>query len=352
MAATTKMPDLPAWKRALFALVMIVGFPAVFVLGVEGVGRAVIHFKHGVSGKTYGLWQYDSELGAIHAPNAYNTNAQTNNFGFRNSENVIEPKPANALRIIAYGGSTTYCYNLPNDVTWPAQLARLLRARHNPSDQVLNAGAIMWSIGHEFARAKRDLPRLKPDVVIIYSGVNEEPNADLLRASGVDFGRAVKEGRTGLFTRDLDQARWLKRNSVIVRYLEYVSLPWMRGASGEEVLVVRESSPRGFDHEVSRNFNATLRDFVALIRAHGARPIYVILGGLPEHGSNQRLLQYSRQGAEMARQLDVTVIDAQEIVDSHKDDRRALFADSGLHWSQMGAGKLASFIYERVFKEN
>jgi lysophospholipase L1-like esterase len=329
---------------------VIVGLPAVFVLGVEGVGRAIIHLKYGVAGKTYGLWQYDRELGAIHAPNAYNTNAQTNNFGFRNSEDVIEPKPANALRIIAYGGSTTYCYNLPNDMTWPAQLARILRAQRNPSDQVLNAGAIMWSMGHEFARAKRDLPKFKPDIVIIYSGVNEEANADALRAAGVDIGRALQEGRTGLFTRDLDQARWLKRNSVIVRYLEYVSLPWLRGAGGHEVPVVHEASPRGFDLEVSRNFNATLRDFIALTRAHGARPIYVVLGGLPENGSNQRLLQYSRQGAEVARELDVTVIDAQEIVESHKGDRRALFADSGVHWSQTGAGLLAAFIFERALK--
>src|SRR5262245_36890278 len=57
--------------------------------------------------------------------------------------------------------------------------------------------------------------------------------------------------------------------------------------------------------------NATLRDFIALIRAYGAKPIYVILGGLPEIGQNGRLLQYSRQGAEVARQLGVIVLDSQ-----------------------------------------
>jgi len=151
--------------------------PVIGILSIESIGRAIIHFRFGVPGKSYGLWQYDPELGAIHAANGYNLNSETNNFGFRNKEDVIEPKPANALRIIAYGGSATFCYNLPTDLAWPIRLQEILRKQHNAFDQVLNGGAIMWSIGHELTRAKRDLPRLKPDVVIIYSGVNEEVNA-------------------------------------------------------------------------------------------------------------------------------------------------------------------------------
>src|SRR5262249_5820840 len=118
MIETAKMPGLPVWKQIVFGffmIVIIVGLPIILILGVEGVGRAIIHLKYGVAGKSYGLWQYDRELGAIHAANAYNHNSETNNFGFRNKENVVEPKPANALRIIAYGGSTTFCYNLSTD---------------------------------------------------------------------------------------------------------------------------------------------------------------------------------------------------------------------------------------------
>jgi hypothetical protein len=355
MIETAKMPNLPLWKQILFGFVMIVGLPIIFVLGVEGVGLAIIHLKYGVPGKSYGLWQYDRELGAIHAANAYNTNAETNNFGFRNKENVIEPKPANALRIIAYGGSTTFCYNLPNHLAWPLRLQQILRAQHNASDQVLNAGAISWSIGHELARAKRDLPTLKPDVVIIYSGVNEEANAALLQTEGVSLEQALKDGKTGLFTRELDQARWIKRNSVIIRYWEYVVTSWWHsptvgGAETHIAPAQSQASSATIDPVVSENFNATLRDFIALIRAHGAKPIYVIMGGLPEIGVNGRLLQYSRQGAEVARQLNVIVLDSQEIIESYKGDRRALFAESGAHWSEIGAGLLASFIYERALK--
>jgi lysophospholipase L1-like esterase len=127
-----------------------------------------------MSNMGYGLWQYDKELGAIHASNSYNSNSETNSLGFRNHEDVFEPKPPGALRIIAYGGSTTFCYNLDTEHAWPLRLQALLRAHHNPGDQVLNAGAVMWSISHEITRAERDLPRLHPDYVSIYSGFNEE----------------------------------------------------------------------------------------------------------------------------------------------------------------------------------
>ncbi len=355
---TAKMPDLPVWKKILFGFFMIVGLPIIFILGVEGVGRAIMHLKYGVIGKTWGLWKYDRELGAIHAANSYSRKSETNSLGFRNKENVIEPKPANALRMIAYGGSTTFCYNLPTDLAWPIRLQQILRKEHNASDQVLNGGAILWSIGHELARAKRDLPKLKPDFVIIYSGVNEEANAALLKDEGVSLEQALKDGKTGLFSRNLKQAQWLRRNSVTVGFWEHVAMPWLHSRRNTNGLETHVAPPQpttdsgGLDPVVSKNFNATLQDFIVLIRAHGAKPIYVIMGGLPAVGVNGRLLQYSRQGAEVARQLNVVVLDSQEIIESYKGDRQALFGESGVHWSEIGANLLASFIYERALKPN
>jgi lysophospholipase L1-like esterase len=360
---TDKTPNLPLWKKMLFSFILIFGIPVSVVLAIEGVGCAIIHWNYGVYGKSYGLWQYDQELGAIHAANGYNSNSETNNFGFRNKENVIEPKPANALRIITYGGSTTFCYNLPTDLAWPIRLQEVLRKQHNASDQVLNGGAITWSIGHELARAKRDLPRLKPDVVIIYSGINEEINAGLLKSEGVSLEQALKEGKHGLFTRNLDQARWIKRNSVIVRYWEYVAAQWLHGqmAAAEKHTATEllqadtatelTQADAAVDPVVSQNFNATLREFISLVRQYGGKAIYVVMGGLPV-GENGRPLQYSRQGADIARELGVPVVDSNEIVEGYKGDRRALFAESGVHWSQTGASMLADFIYERALRSN
>lgn len=134
-----------------------------------------MHFKYSVPGKTYGLWMHEGELGAIHSRDGYNS--EKNSYGFCNKVDVFEPKLPDSIRVIAYGGSTTCCFNLETDQVWPIRLQQELRKYAGPKSQVLNAGATVWSIGQEVARPKRDLPRLKPHVVIIYSGLNEEANA-------------------------------------------------------------------------------------------------------------------------------------------------------------------------------
>lgn len=348
MAQTTERPDLPLWKKILFTLILVVGFPVAIVLAMEVAGHAYIHFRYGVPGKTYGLWTYDEELGAIHAANAYNNNSQTNNFGFRNKEDVIEPKPPGAYRVIAYGGSTTFCYNLETDRAWPIRLQERLRAHTNPKSQVLNGGAIMWSIGLEITRAKRDLPRLKPDIVIIYSGINEEANYELLKAEGVSLERALAEGKHGLFSQHIDQDRWLKRNSTVVRLFDYSGITgWLMNAISPAAPPPADS---GINPAVAENFDRTLREFIELIRKNGAKPVYVIVGGLPEIGHNTQLLRYSRQGAEVARQMDVLVIDSNEVVAAYPGNKHDLFADTGVHWSDLGAGLLAEYIDEKALK--
>lgn len=95
------------------------GFPVAGILAIEGVGYAIIHFKYGVPGKTYGLWTHDAELGAIHSRNGYNSNSETNNYGFRNKEDVFEPKPPGSVRVIAYGARP------PSATIWkPIRLGR------------------------------------------------------------------------------------------------------------------------------------------------------------------------------------------------------------------------------------
>ena len=247
--------------------------------------------------------------------------------------------------MIAYGGSTTFCYNLETDQAWPMRLQEYLRVHTDPKSQVLNAGAIMWSIGQELTRAKRDLPRFKPDIVIIYSGINEEANNRFLQAEGIDLQRALDEGKHGLFGRNLDQGRWLKRNSIIVRFLDSKVGEWLSPkASGGPV------ADPGIYPAIAENFDRTLREFIELIRANGAKPVYVIVGGLQGVGNNTQLMRYSRQGAEIARKMGVLVIDSNEVVAAYKGDKRDLFADSGVHWSALGANLLAKFIDEQALK--
>jgi len=340
-------------KNIVYGLILLVVSTIVFILAVESVGRFVVYLKYGVPGKSYGLWQYDAELGAIHASNAYNSNSETNNLGFRNREDVFTPKPKGALRIIAYGGSTTYCYNLSNDQAWPIQLQNLLRLHGNPKDQVLNAGAVMWAMAHEITRAKRDLPMLRPDYVILYSGLNDGTNGWFARAEGKDLAAGIAQRRP-VFATNLDQDRWLMRNSVIIRYLKYAIMdPIMdrwRKRSGDLQNRDGDVVVDPFTALIMRHYLMVLGQFIDLIKQSGATPVYVIMGGLrAADGSLSRELQYSRNGAQLARDRNVLVVDAQQVVDGYAGDKRDLFAQTGVHWSDLGAGLLAEFIQAKAF---
>lgn len=81
------------------------------------------------------------------------------------------PSPVNPTRrIIAHGGSTTFCVEVPDDLTWPSQLARRVLAKEV---EVINAGLS----GAKFAdrvNAFRGLGLAKPgDIAIFFVGVND-----------------------------------------------------------------------------------------------------------------------------------------------------------------------------------
>lgn len=339
-----------AKKATIYLLAMLL--PAlVFFLLAEGGARMYLHVKHGVPGKSYGLWRYDEALGAVHAEDAYNTSYQTNDYGFRNREAVMRPKPADALRVIAYGGSTTFCYNLPSDETWPAKLERLLREYHNPKDQVLNAGAIAWSLGHALARARRDIPALKPDVVLVYSGINEDLNARSLAADGVSIAKLVGEGDFGRFASNLDQNQWLRRNIVLVKLLDQLLAPWLRPAN----LMI---GPVASDDEVAEepkpvileNYRRTLENFLDLAREHGAQVVFVVQTHGRNNRSNRYLTSYSRAGADVAGTGGARVIDADTLVASYDGEPMDLFTASGVHYSPIGATMLADLIFCEAFE--
>jgi len=342
-------------KIGVFWSIFIIVFGIAPLAILEGSVRAYIYVKYGVQGKSYGLWRYDEVTGAQHKESSYNTNAETNNFGFRNKEDLIEPKPAGALRIITYGGSTTFCYNLTNDEAWPTRLEKRLRNMHHLQDQVLNGGAIMWSIGHLYARAKKDLPILRPEFVILYTGINETANAEYLRHQGKLIEELVQAERYGEFATNFDQNRWLKRNLALVRVYDYVVAPSIRKSVSPNVEQISGEQPRIDIHPdpaILRNYLIVLERFFSLIRTNGGEPIFVIQARVGGNPSEEKLTAYSRAGAALAKQSGVRVIDAQRVVESYKGNPKDLFEGSGIHFSKRGAELLAELISEEAFAKS
>lgn len=351
---TSGAPSPGRAKLALFWSLLFIIFGVVPLLALEGAARAVIHFKYGVPGKSYGLWRYDETLGAQHQENAYNTNAETNDFGFRNHEDVIEPKPAGALRFIAYGGSTTYCYNLTNREAWPTLLEERLRKTHHPRDQVLNGGAILWAIGHIHARAKKDLPRLRPDFVILSTGINEEGNAAYMHGQGKDLKALVRAGKYGEFATNFDQSRWIKRNLALARVYDYAVKPrldrLLSPSAASRPLVPAPAAAAAVDARpdpiVLENYQHVLKDLLALIRVHGGEPIFVIEPHVDE--SRSQVTSYSRAGAQVAAAMGVMVVDAQRGIDRYKGNPKDLFIDTGVHLTSQGAVLHAGYLFEEI----
>ncbi|BBM83901.1 SGNH/GDSL hydrolase family protein [Candidatus Uabimicrobium amorphum] len=333
-------------KRKKWFKIILVMSPLFLLVFTELALRFYMYAMYSVPGKNYGLWRYDETLGAQHQENGYNTLTQTNDHGFRNREDVIKPKPKNALRFIAYGGSTTFCYNLSDEKTWPQQLQKILREKHHRQNQVLNAGAISWSLGHAFARAQKEIPQLQPDFVIIYSGINEETNATTLAAAGIDLSSHVHSKKYGLFSKNLDQNRWAKRNLVIVRLLDYRIKKLFKKPSPKKVSTKILENP--LPH-VLENYLQVLQNFIRLVNQYNGKVIFVSQAcGKKER---KRLTLYSTQGLKAAKKLGCTVINAQLFVDEYRGNKMDLFYHTGVHYSAQGATKLAHYIFTRIKNE-
>jgi lysophospholipase L1-like esterase len=320
---------------------------AAILLGLEGAGRLYVHYKFGVPGKSYGLWQGDPVLGATHSINGYNTQTQTNNYGFRGAEDVIEPKPSNGIRVLALGGSTTFGYNLKDGETWPEHLQAKLRAVPGlEQSQVLNGGKIMFGAGHNLIELERWLPKLKPDYVVIYEGINEVTNAVMLQLEGRPLDGSLPFGS---FAMNYDQNRFMKRNSVIVRWLDYAALPGIGHAEQPKAAVNPVPAPKGqmpagaeVIHQpwVQQNFAAVLTKMITASRAHGAEPIVLHYPSVGWAGY-QEIAGWAEQ---TARAQNVAVVDLEAHFNSFGERKPDYFIETGVHVTAAGAEEFAKQI--------
>jgi hypothetical protein len=333
---------------------VLLSLPVLGLVALEAAGRTYFHFRYGVSGHSYGTSKYDPVMGAVPRENSYSQSAHLNDYGFRNSEPVLTPKPDGSLRLITYGGSTTFCHHLTNDQAWPIRLQDELRRQrtHGERDQVLNGGVIMWSLGHSFEKAKRDVPLLRPDAVIIYSGVNELYNALYLADEGLAMRDLVQRGDYGRFTTNL-AFNTPFRNVIVYKFVRdrlYVSLQqWIRPASAP--------APAGTvftpDPDIMANYLETLKRFVSYLREQGVTPVFVKEVLDPEHSNAASLASrtaYSAKAATIASEWGAVVVDPTAAFADPARQARPLFQNTGVHLTTDGAVLMGAVIYEQAFR--
>ncbi len=91
-----------------------------------------------------------------------------NSQGFRGDE--LEPEPTS--RIVVYGDSFTHAYYSELEHTFAVRLEHYLRGQLGPGLEVVNAGVAGYGPDQELVKMERELPELRPDLVIaaIFAG--------------------------------------------------------------------------------------------------------------------------------------------------------------------------------------
>ena len=329
-------------RKTIVFVITIVISTILTVVALEIIGRVIIHINHAIPGKTYSLWKYDPELGSTHRNNAYNTHTSLNNHGFRNREDIFNPKPKNSLRILAFGGSTTFGYNLKDNETFTHKLEEKLRQIPKlKNTQVLNAGRITYSIGHNLILMKRLIPELKPDYVIIYEGVNEIMNGWSIRKDGISLDELKEYGVIG---GSYDRNRWLKRNSVIVRFIDYRVKAQIAKFYDKTPLEIE-----GIDIHpwLIENYKFLLNKILNFLKSKNITPIVIRYASIKD--PEQRV--FSDASAEIARENRTIIYDMELDFKDSGVNPENLFIYTGVHVTPLGAEMMAEGLYQIIMKD-
>lgn len=96
-----------------------------------------------------------------------------NSLGYRGKE-FARDKPEGVYRIVALGGSTTYGIWQPDTQTYPVYLQKIIQSKTNQRIiEVINAGLVGATSAESYHRMPYDVLPLKPDMLVIYHGIND-----------------------------------------------------------------------------------------------------------------------------------------------------------------------------------
>jgi len=145
-------------------------------LGIEAGRRIASRDPLKVLYEPFGDFGYRASPGKIER--YYNgTFAVFNSMGYRGPLVSIE-KPPGTYRIVLLGGSTTFGYGVNDDETIDAHMRRRLRNRFRGGCfEVVNLALGGYDSYQDYERMRVDGTRLRPDLVVINSGINDVRNA-------------------------------------------------------------------------------------------------------------------------------------------------------------------------------
>lgn len=262
----------------------------------------------------------------------------------------LRPRREVKLRILALGGSTTYDNALLREEdTWVYRLESKLRADYGPGVEVINGGVGGYTLYENFIHYVTLLTYLQPDVVLIFSGINDV-NPRMFGDLAPDYSNYRRPWRRG--TNDLlpSPVPWLAPFFPYrYYYLRAVVLPARQRSIGRETQY-EYPWPDTWQASLERNgpqlYGEILDNLVLLLRAQGHRVVILPQYFTPRRGRDQTFAvgvnehnEIDRQVAERyglpfgAALLEPDTFSPADTVDN-------------CHFSTSGAARMAELVYD------
>lgn len=177
----------------------------------EAAVRVRQYLKYGSARKELYATVTDSRTGLpVPVANQVTGTIRINSLGFRGPE-LLEPKPADDIRLAFLGASTNFCAeNSSNAATWPDLVWRSFQQSEPGAKwDYINAGVPGYSVEDSLKDFNVRVAPLHPDVVVIYHATND---------LSVDTRELARQ--KSLFSGKAETHSWLAKYSVLVRLIE------------------------------------------------------------------------------------------------------------------------------------
>jgi lysophospholipase L1-like esterase len=207
---------------------------------------------------------------------------QSNSLGFRGPE---PPRNfADWLTIITVGGSTTECYDLPEDQTWPQQLEDRLHHGFKRT-WVNNAGFCGYSTFGNIILVQDFLVKLHPKVLIFLVGINDigvsaagefDIRLKTLNFRSLERMLASLANYSELAAASLNIYRYYFPKSVMAVAARDMGEIDLKSYSNLEVTTDRKQAIKQLHRErYLKPFGERIKELIALARERGMEPVFL-----------------------------------------------------------------------------
>jgi lysophospholipase L1-like esterase len=182
-------------------------------------------------------------------------------------------KKPGCIRVVAVGGSSTYCLRVSDEFTWP----KLLQDQLGSGYEVINLGGIGNGSVEHLILTELDFSDLKPDIAIYYCGWNDAHVQHIANLKGdySDFhGKAVMSIGLGGTQRTSVLASLYFTKRLLLHFF-FPNLEAVETHGSRQVPPTKDAFTDRVDQRALDLWERNIRLIADLCKLQGVRPIFV-----------------------------------------------------------------------------